>query len=131
MDAPIISIENKNNNRINNYENKNETKNENKTYKFVEENQKLYQIIFSKKLNYIKIKCNDTNNENDIYTKKLFFDECKQSNKYLDFLGNISVIYDLIKKMNNKNFVLKNQNNLLNLTINFIHLDQNILYQFY
>ena len=98
--------------------------NENKVYKFVENNQKLFQISFSKKMNHIKIKCNDTNNDNnDVYTKKLFFDECKQSNKYLEFLGNISTIFDLIKNMENKDFIIKSNKKSLKLIINFKHLD--------
>jgi hypothetical protein len=107
---------------MNKIEDDNDNKNENKDFKFVECDQKLYQILFSKKMNHIKIKCNDTNNVDDIFTKKLFFDECKQSNKYLEFLGNISTIFDAIKKTNN--FIIKSQDNSLILKIIFEHLDQ-------
>ena len=110
-------------NSMNKIEGDNDNKNENKDFKFVECDQKLYQIIFSKKMNHIKIKCNDTNNANDdIFTKKLFFDECKHSNKYLEFLGNISTIFDAIKKTNN--FIIKSQDNSLILKIIFDHLGQ-------
>ena len=119
MEAGVIEYETKDNKN----NNKSENKNENKVYKFIENNQKLYQIVFSKKMNHIKIKCNDTNNVNDIYTKKLFFDECKQSNKYLEFLGNISTIFDLINNMKSKDFIIKSQNKSLILIINFKHLD--------
>jgi len=99
--------------------------NENKVYKFVENNRKLFQISFSNKMNHIKIKCNDTNNDNnDLYIKKLFFNECKQSNKYLEFLGNISSIFDLIKNMKNEDFIIKSQNKSLMLKIVFKHLDK-------
>jgi len=98
--------------------------NENKVVKFVENNQKLFHISLSKKLNHIEIKCNDTNNDNNnLYTKKLFFEECKLSNKYLEFLGEISKIFALIKNMENKDFILKSQNKSLMLIINFKHLD--------
>ena len=107
---------------MNKIEDDNDNKTENKEFKFVEYNQKLYQILFSKKMNHIKIKCNNTNNVNDLFTKKLFFDECKQSNKYLEFLGNISTIFDAIKKTNN--FIIKSQDNSLILIINFENLDQ-------
>ena len=107
---------------MNKIEDDNDNKTENKEFKFVEYNQKLYQILFSKKMNHIKIKCNNTNNVNDLFTKKLFFDECKQSNKYLEFLGNISTIFDAIKKTNN--IIIKSQDNSFILIINFVHLAQ-------
>ena len=91
--------------------------------KNVKNNQESFEISFSKKMNHIKIKCNDTNNNNnDLYIKKLFFEECKQSNKYLEFLGEISKIFDLIKNMENKDFILESQNKSLMLIINFEHL---------
>ena len=147
METPVIEIETKNDEDKNKKENfsksvsktmnkivnNNENKNENKESKFVEYNKKLYQIEFSKKMNHIKIKCNDANNSNDIYKKKLFFDECKQSNKYFEFLGNISTIFDVIKKAKNNIFMIKSQDNSLILKINFEYLEQkyplNILLQ--
>ena len=130
MDRPALTIEkitNKNNN--NNVSNKDIINiiNENifKDIKYIEDkHQNLYQIIFSKKENHIKIKCNDTSkNSNDIYTKKLFYEECK-SNKYLEFIGNISGIFDLIKTMNERSFIISKTNNSLNLKIFFIHLEK-------